>query len=173
MKKPLQVTSVCTSLGFEYDVFLSFADDDREFAQKILYEPLTSKGYRVLLHLTDFIAGVTIEDNISRAVKISRVVIYVCSEKFNQSSFCQTELKYGMESHYNKYKGRYRRVIPVWIGGKCPSELNTFRIRPIKASELVEDYSKESIECLLKSLHLGRLTNGRHINMVEPTVQES
>lgn len=118
---------------------------------------MTRKGYRVLLHLTDFIAGVTIEDNISRAVKISRVVIYVCSRNFNNSSFCQTELKYGIESHYNQYKGRYRRVVPVWIGGECPSQLNTFRIRPIKTRESVEEHNDESIARLLGSLHLGML----------------
>lgn len=142
--------------GFEYDVFLSFADDDKEFAQKILREPLERKGYRVLLHLTDFIAGMTIEDNIVRAVNTSRTVIFVCSERFNQSIFCQTELKYGMESHYNEFKGCYRRVIPVWIGGECPAQLNTFRIRPIKTTASVEDYNRNTICCLIKSLCLGK-----------------
>lgn len=110
----------------------------------------------MLLHLTDFIAGATIEDNIIRAVNTSRVVVFVCSNNFNQSSFCQTELKYGMESHYNEYKGRYRRVIPVWIGGECPTQLNTFRIRPIKTAGVVEDYDENTISCLLRSLHLGK-----------------
>lgn len=109
------------------------------------------------MHLTDFIAGVTIEDNILRAVKISRVVVYLCSKNFNQSSFCQTELKYGMESHYNQYGGRYRRVIPVWIGEECPAQLNTFRIRPIRTAGSVQDHDEESINGLLRSLHLGKL----------------
>jgi hypothetical protein len=110
----------------------------------------------VLWHLTDFIAGVTIEDNIIRAVNISRVVIFVCSKSFNSSSFCQSELKYSMESHYNEYKGRYRRVIPIWIGGECPKQLNTFRIRPIKTAGGAEDYDEKAIAFLLKDLHLGK-----------------
>lgn len=142
-------------LGFEYDVFLSFADEDRDFAQKVLYESLTKRGYRVLLHLTDFIAGMTIEDNIVRAVDISRVVVYVCSKSFNESRFCLTELKHGMESHYGKYGGRCRRVVPVWIGGECPPQLNTYKIRPIKISTSLEGYDNTATAEVVKMLKLG------------------
>ncbi len=99
----------------------------------------------------------TIEDNIIRAVNVSRVVIFVCSKNFSKSSFCQTELKYSMESHYGKYRGRYRRVIPVVIEGECPTQLNTFRIRPITAPSNIWDYDKRDIAELVKSLNLGRL----------------
>ena len=145
------------SAGFEYDVFLSFADEDRDFVQKTLHEPLARRSYRVLFHLSDFIAGMTIEDNIIRAVNISRVVIFVCSKHFSKSSFCQTELKYAMESHYGQYQGRYRRVIPIVIGGECPTQLNTFRIRPIRAPSDIWDYNEGSIMDLIKTLKLGKL----------------
>lgn len=148
--------SVFSISGFDYDVFLSFADHDSEFAQKILYNPLTKKGYKVFLHLTNFTAGMTIEDNIMRAVSISRVVLYICSKNFNQSSFCQKELKYGMESHYGRYRGRYRRVVPIVIGGDCPAELNTFKIRPIRTSGCVEDYTEGMTSDLLKMVNLGK-----------------
>lgn len=165
------------SPGFEFDVFLSFADDDRDFVQKVLHEPLSNRGYKALLHLTDFIAGMSIEDNIIRAVDISRVVLYVCSKSFTESSFCQTELKYGMDSHYNKYRGRYRRVIPVVIGGsgleECPAQLNTFRIRPIKVPGSVEDYDRQVIDEVMKALKLGKMLTAnylcQHINFVHDT----
>ena len=143
-------------------MFLSFADEDKDFTQKILYKPLLERGYKVLLHSTDFVAGMTIEDNIIHAVNTSRVVVYVCSKNFNESSFCQTELKYGMESHYNKYEGRYRRVIPIWIGGECPSQLRTFRIRPIKTSASLEQYDEEVIGKLIKELKLSELVSWYH-----------
>lgn len=97
----------------------------------------------------------TIEDNIIRAVKISRVVLYVCSQNFTKSTFCQSELKYGLESHYGAYKGQYRRLVPIVIDGECPTELNTFRMRPIKASGSVDSYDKNAINKLLKTLKLG------------------
>lgn len=110
----------------------------------------------MFFHLTNFTAGMTIEDNIVRAVSISRVVLYVCSKNFSQSSFCQRELKYGMESHYGKYRGRYRRVVPVVIGRECPAELDTFKIRPIRTSGCVEDYTERVISDLLKTVNLGK-----------------
>ena len=114
----------------------------------------------MFLHLTNFTAGMTIEDNIMRGISISRVVLYVCSKNFNQSSFCQKELKYGMESHYGKFRGRYRRVVPIVIGGECPAELNTFKIRPIRTSGSVEDYTEKMINRLLKTVNLGKYVHG-------------
>ena len=146
-------------------MFLSFADEDKEFAEKILHEPLKNKGFNILWHLTDFIAGMTIENNIIQAVKTSRVIIYVCSENFNKSQFCQTELKYGSESHYKQFKGRYRRVIPIVIGGKCPTQLNTFKIKPIRASGSVEDYKKSDINKLIEVLRLGKVSLSSKINI--------
>ena len=82
----------------------------------------------------------------------------MCSNSFKESTFCQRELKYGLESHYGKYRGRYRRVIPVVIEGECPSQLNTYRIRPIRAAAFSEVYDKDMVNSLLKAMKLGMCT---------------
>ena len=140
--------------GFEYDIFLSFADADRSFVTDYLQVPLKEKRYNVFWHYCDFIAGLTIDENIIRATKLSRIVIFVCSEHFHKSEFCQKELKYALHSHYKKYYGKYRRVIPlVTQDGECTKELQ--QLHPIRAKNITNG-STGSSQKLIKRLCLGK-----------------
>lgn len=146
------------STDFEYDIFLSFADEDRTFATDYLCTPLKQKGYEVFWHYSDFIAGLTIDENIIRATKLCRRVVFVCSEHFHRSEFCQKELKYALHSHYGEYKGKYRRVIPVVVqDGECTRELR--QLHPIGVTKTT-DISKDEIQKLIKKLNLGKLICG-------------
>ena len=138
---------------FEFDVFLSFADEDKDFVENYLYDPLKRKGFLVFWHHSDFIPGLTISENIIRAVQTSRRVVFVCSEHFHKSDFCQKELKFGVDSHYNKYKGRYRRVVPVVIQeGQCPSVLR--QLRPINVDS--NKLKASSDQHVVKQLNFGQ-----------------
>ena len=140
--------------GFEYDVFLSFADEDRSFATTYLYVPLRKKGYNVFWHYNDFIAGVTIDENIIRATKLCRRLIFVCSKHFHTSEFCQKELKYALHSHYSEYNGKYRRVIPLVLqDGECTKELQ--HLHPIVRIKTFNN-SKDEAKNLIDRLQLGR-----------------
>ena len=142
---------------FEYDVFLSFADEDRTFTTSNLCTPLRKKGYSVFWHYSDFIAGLTIDENIIRAINLCRRVIFICSEHFHKSEFCQKELKYALHSHYSEYNGKYRRVIPVvFKGGEYTKELQQFH--PVEVTRTA-DTQEDKIHELLKRLHLGKSHN--------------
>lgn len=143
------------STDFKYDIFLSFADEDKVFVKEYLYNPLKCKGYEVFWHLSDFIAGMTIAENMLKAIRDSRWLIFVCSEHFARSDFCQQELKFGLDSHYNKYKGKYRRVIPLVIQkGSCPQTLT--QLKPINHT-LREGPTpnKRDIHDIIKMLNFG------------------
>lgn len=138
---------------FEFDVFLSFAEEDKAFVTKYLYDPLKKQGYLVFWHHSDFIPGLTINENILRAVQISRRIVFVCSEHFHRSDFCQKELKFSVDSHYNKYKGKYRRVVPIVIqDGQCPKELR--QLRPIRVN--VKKLRISSNLTVVKKLKFGK-----------------
>ena len=118
-----------------------------------LHIPLKAKGYSVFWHYYDFIAGLTIDENIIRATKLSRTVIFVCSKHFHTSEFCQKELKYALHSHYKEYNGKYRRVIPLVIqDGECTKELQ--QLHPIRAMNTTSA-SITNRQKLIKRLHLG------------------
>ena len=144
-------TPSCTD-GFKYDVFLSFAEQDRDFVERVLYVPLTDKGYIVFWHHEDFICGYTIDQNIVRATQLSRRIIFVCSEHFQCSIFCQKELKFGLHCHY---KDRTRRVIPIVLQEEyCPDDLkhfNQIRVNNMNINTLTE------IERLIHRLDLGKI----------------
>ena len=75
----------------QYDVFISFAEEDKEAAENIIKHPLSKMGYSVCWHHDDFIPGCTIEDNMERAIFKSRLTIILISNAFISSKFCQKE----------------------------------------------------------------------------------
>ena len=86
-----------TTANCEYDIFLSFADKDREFVEQHLYQPLEQKGYKVCWHHRDFAPGYSIIENIKNSIDKSRRVILVFSEDFHRSEYCLFELRYSCE----------------------------------------------------------------------------
>lgn len=136
-------------------MFLSFADGDKELVKSLLYFPLRNRGYKVLWHLSDFIAGLSIAENMLTAIKQSRWVIYVCSDYFEESHFCQQELRLGLEDHYRVHGGRYRRVIPLVLrGGTCPYKLK--QLYPIQAHYERQPPTSKDIDRLIRRLCLGK-----------------
>ena len=127
---------------------------DRSFVTDHLHVPLKERGYKVFWHYCDFIAGLTIDENIIRAIKLSRTVVFVCSQHFHKSEFCQKELKYALHSHYKEYNGKYRRVIPLVIqDGECTKELQ--QLYPIRVKNITNG-STGNKQNLIKKLHLGK-----------------
>ena len=101
-------------------------------------------------HHCDFVAGLTIDENILRAIKLGQTVIFVCSEHFHKSEFCQKELKYALHSHYKEYNGNYRRVIPLVIrDGECTKELKQLQpIRVTTRTNETKDYGHKTVKKL-------------------------
>ena len=80
-----------------------------------------SPPYKVSWHLQDFIAGLTIEEQIMEAVMQSRKIIFVFSENFMKSSWCALELQYAL---HRLLKTQTRCVIPIAVSdGAVPKEL--------------------------------------------------
>ncbi len=90
--------------GFTYDVFVCAHDEMRRYIETNIIHPLESRDhthyhtpYRVCWHLRDFIAGLPITEQIAEAVKNSRKVLFIFSEHFSESKFCQFELELAMK----------------------------------------------------------------------------
>ena len=76
-------------VAFEYDVFLSFAEEDKKDVEDGLRHPLEKKGYHVCWHHTDFLAGRQITDNIEGNITASRKTVVVLSSDFYNSPHCR------------------------------------------------------------------------------------
>ena len=100
----------------------------------------------------DYIVGLPLNDNITRAVKISRQIVYILDDASLHSDACQKELSAGLESHDKAFKGRYRRLVTIVVEkGACPEHLKRFRA--VKASK--SNVEPQEIRKLIKKLKLG------------------
>nr|KAG5700706.1 hypothetical protein BaRGS_029071 [Batillaria attramentaria] len=86
--------AVCRLIShFQYDVFVSYAEEDFHWVQHHLVPELEDRrGLKLCLHQRDFIPGKHIVDNIADCVESSKKVMMVFSSDFAKSPWCQFEL---------------------------------------------------------------------------------
>lgn len=78
---------------YQYDVFVSYAEEDRAFVRHEIVDKLENDNNMTLLvHERDFTAGEYVCDNILKAITNSRKTLIVLSEDFLKSKWCMYEL---------------------------------------------------------------------------------
>jgi hypothetical protein len=83
---------------YEYDVFVSYAEEDGDWVRNVLQPEVEGRwGVKLCLHYRDFHPGKQILDNIERCVDRSRRMMFVFSPHFAHSPWCQFELSLGLE----------------------------------------------------------------------------
>ena len=95
----------------EYDVFIAFANTDEDLGMSIL-EILEEKGCKVCYHERDFIPGMSITENIVRAVKKSKRTLCLVTENFIQSGCCTEEFR---QSHNKDIRLKKRRLVVLLV----------------------------------------------------------
>ena len=92
-----------TDTSYDYDVFISYAEDDYQFVTGEMYNQLEEAGLSVCLHQKDFIPGRAIIENIVHAVRSSKITLIVLSPAFLQSKWCIYEFNMArMEGIYSR-----------------------------------------------------------------------
>ena len=90
--------------AYDYDAFVSYAEEDRQFGVHDMIANVEKKGdFRLCFHSRDFIPGLDIAENITNAIHKSRRTICVLSRNYIKSHWCMYELNMGrMESIYSR-----------------------------------------------------------------------
>ncbi len=162
----LILSSLPLSDGYDYDVFLSFAEEEREFAERSFLLPLRRKGYSVFWHHEHFVPGYDIGELICNGIHSCRRIILICMGNFARSNFCLLELRYSLAKQ--RAEGR-RCIIPVVFEGQdqwYPRELqglNQIRLRQ-------QDLSEDEIDALVERISLGKLIDQLHYDDYRLTV---
>ena len=78
-------------VDYEYDIFLSFAQEDLEDVEKIYNSLENDYSYRVVWHHRDFTVGVPSQQNMEEFIQKSRKIIIVLTRAFLQSDHCKNE----------------------------------------------------------------------------------
>ncbi|XP_046381324.2 toll-like receptor 4 [Haliotis rufescens] len=103
---------------YEYNAFISYANEDRDFALHMFIEKLEREGnLQLCLHHRDFIPGEPIAANILSAIQKSKFVIIVLSPNFLDSYWCRYEFEMArMEGLYTERNMvvlvKYQEVLP-------------------------------------------------------------
>ncbi|XP_046566802.1 toll-like receptor 4 [Haliotis rubra] len=87
---------------FEFDAFISYADEDRGFVVREMREVLEDQDDMSLcIHHRDFLPGEAIAANILKAISTSRKTVVILTRNFLKSHWCRYELEMAkMESIY-------------------------------------------------------------------------
>ena len=78
-----------------YDIFISYSSKDSDWVIDRLVNPLESLNppYNLCLHERDFLIGVSISDNMEKAIEGSKCTLCVVSNNWLKSDWCQFEFR--------------------------------------------------------------------------------
>ena len=108
--------------NFEYDVFLSYAEEDDGWVRGHLMPELEGRlGLKLCLHQRDFHPGRNILDNIEDCVESSKKVMMIFSTHFARSRWCQFELSLGQ----NHVIHRNDELLVVCLHEVAPRDLTS------------------------------------------------
>ncbi|XP_063448354.1 toll-like receptor 4 [Mytilus trossulus] len=133
-----QINPVGLDDNFQYDAFVSYADEDCTFVHtKFIKHLEDDRNIRCCIHKRDFLAGNDIATNITSAIHNSRKTVVILSQHFLQSDWCLFEFNMAkMESIYSRSKENI--ILLVFLEQMSPNDL------PLNILELIQ--SKSYIE---------------------------
>ncbi|XP_065660881.1 myeloid differentiation primary response protein MyD88 isoform X3 [Hydra vulgaris] len=104
------------TLNDNYDVFISYAKDDINFAKLIKNRLENEYGYKVCIDYCDFLPGYNPFEQLCSVIEEKcRKVIVILSPNFNKSNNCQTQAKIALSLSFEFNKNK---VIPI-LYKKC------------------------------------------------------
>ncbi|XP_048728735.2 toll-like receptor 4 [Ostrea edulis] len=91
---------------YQYDAFVSYADEEKDFVMQEMTSELERASQLVLcLHERDFTPGKSIGENITRSICSSKRVLCIVSESFLRSHWCMYELEMALtDNRYSRDK---------------------------------------------------------------------
>ncbi|XP_061178660.1 toll-like receptor 4 [Saccostrea echinata] len=120
---------------YDYDAFVSHADEERDFVTQEMISELEITSQLVLcLHERDFTPGKSIGENITKSICNSRYILCVVTENFLSSHWCMYELEMALTD--NRYSRDKQSVLLIMYGG-LPTENSKIR-SSIRFMSLVE-----------------------------------
>ncbi len=104
-------------------MFILFPEEDEDFVQKYIYEPMCRRNYKVLWRGDKshdlFQAGNDVVSDLATAIQTSRKIIVVCTRHFTEKGAYDREVSFFKDVQKSE---RQRRLIPLVIEGEYTSQ---------------------------------------------------
>lgn len=91
-RRSSQETERLANASFHYHAFISYSQHDSNWVDKQLAPNMEKAGFSLCIHERDFVPGDWIIDNIINCVESSYKTLFVLSQSFIQSEWCNYEL---------------------------------------------------------------------------------
>ena len=153
--------------GKEFDVFVSYADEDEEYVGEYLIPELQNLGFKVCYHRVNFHAGKPITTNIFEAIDGSKRTLIFFSNAFKQSDFCMWEFSVALEMDLKEGTNRLITIKDTDL------DIETLDVTPrsyFKRSTYIEREAVDFWENLMYSLPIERM--GNHVGPPQPIGEE-
>ncbi|XP_055998978.1 toll-like receptor 2 [Ostrea edulis] len=105
--------------SFEFDAFISYAEDDYKLVTSTLYQALTNLGFEISLPDKDFIPGMSKVDQLIQSIDHSRKVVLVITENFLKSGWNSYAVQMAVTHAFHNNR---KRSIIVIIKDNIPIE---------------------------------------------------
>ena len=92
----------CEGEDKEFDVFLSYANENEEYVEYDLIRNLEKRGYKIAFHRVNFPGGQPIHVSIEQCIRKSKRTLVVLSNDFVNSSWCMWEFAAALELDGNE-----------------------------------------------------------------------
>ena len=98
----------CEGEHKEFDVFVSYSNENEEYVEQNLIPSLEQRGYKIAFHRVNFPGGQPILVSIEQCIKKSKRTLVVFSNEFYNSSWCMWEFHTALELDGNQ--GTHRLI---------------------------------------------------------------
>ncbi|MDX2213738.1 MAG: TIR domain-containing protein [Oculatellaceae cyanobacterium bins.114] len=124
-------------------VFLSYATEDRNVAQKIR-SSLLREAFTVWINTTDIQTGVDFENAIKQGIEEADNIVYLLSTNSLQSHYCQLEIDYALSLN--------KRIVPILVSAidtqELPAALRNLQYIDLTDNILETDYQQDENQLL-------------------------
>ena len=98
----------CEGEDKEFDIFVSYANNNEEYVEHYLIKNLVNRGYRVAYHRVNFPGGQPIHVSIEQCIRKSKRTLVVFSNDYFNSQWCMWEFTVALELDGNE--GTHRMI---------------------------------------------------------------
>lgn len=149
---------------YDFDAFISFAEEDKTFAEEGVKRQLEELGYSICWHHDAFIPGFTVNENMEMFIFRSNYTIALISRAFFMSNFCTNELEITRRKIQNT---GHNCLIPIMVEkwDEIPSELLKITYIDIDDKMLIQRLKRILGECTsltVTNIIFCRFTNFRN-----------
>jgi hypothetical protein len=127
----------------EYDVFISYASEDREAAAFPLAAALQLRGFRVWFDAFELLPGDSIRRKVDEGLRSSRFGVVILSRSFFANEWTQRELDALTAREVREHR---KIIVPIWheigeaeVGKYSPTLAAQLAIRTTRGTEFVAD----------------------------------